>query len=301
MELFIKICIDFVEVTLGGLSVGSIYAVVAVGFVLIYRATDVLNFAQGELMMVGIYFCFYLMTRYHIPFLLAFLLTLIFSAVLGFLLELIFLRKLHGKPVFTMVMVTIALSILLKSVTMMLLGQDTHVFPRFIGIQPVHLLGISVLPISLLIVASVILLLVMLFFFFKYSNIGLAMRATAEDYDAAKMMGIETKKIFGLAWSISAVVAAIGGILYVQGEYVYPDIGYIGLKSFPAAILGGLDSILGALFGGLVIGVMEYWVGAYLEPFLGGGVKELVAFTLLILILMIKPYGFFGTEEIEKV
>ncbi|MDY7035126.1 MAG: branched-chain amino acid ABC transporter permease [Thermodesulfobacteriota bacterium] len=301
MEPFSTIGLEFFKVILDGISVGSIYAMVALGFVLIYKATDVLNFAQGELMMFGVYFCFYLMTSHNLPFLLALVVTILFAAALGILTEMVFLKPLLGEPIFSMVMVTIALSMLMKSVAGLLWGHDTYAFPKFIANDPVHILGVPVMPISLLTIGVVIIFMIVLFIFFGHSDTGLAMMATAGDQDAAKIMGININRMFALAWAIAAIIAGVGGILYAQSNYVYPDIGFIGLKSFPAAILGGLDSIVGALCGGLIIGLLENMVGIYLEPILGGGIKEMVAFILLILILMVKPYGLFGTKEIEKV
>ena len=301
MDPFSSTGLELFKVVLDGISVGSIYAMVALGFVLIYKATDVLNFAQGELMMVGVYFCFYLLTSHNIPFLLALFLTILFAALLGILTEIIFLKPLLGEPIFSMVMITIALSMLLKSAAGLLWGHDTYAFPKFIGNDSLNFMGVPVMPISLLTTGAVILLMIILYLFFRYSHTGLAMMATAGDQDAATIMGININRMFAITWSIAALIAVIGVFRYARSNFLYPDMGFIGVNSFPAAILGGLDGIIGGLCGGLIIGLMENLVGIYIEPFLGGGIKEMVAFILLILILMVKPYGLFGTKEIEKV
>lgn len=292
----------FLQLVVNGCVVGSIYALVALGFVLIYKASGVLNLAQGEFLMVGAYLYFAIITQFQVPLLHTFLLTLVFSFILGILIERLILRPMIGEPIISVIMVTLGLASVLRAIVQAFYGTDTRPFPEFFSQEPVTLSGIPVSISYIWSFISVIILVTLFSLFFKYTDTGIAMRATANDQQASMSMGISIKKIFAIAWSIAAVVSAIGGILLgnirggIDGSLVF-----LGLKVIPVVILGGLDSILGAILGGLLIGVFENLAGGYLDPFFGGGVKEVAPFIILVLILMIKPYGLFGTEEIERV
>jgi len=292
----------FFQLVINGLVVGSIYALVALGFVIIYKSSSVLNFAQGEFLVLGAYVCLAILAGSSVPFLAAFLLTLLFSAALGLTLERLILRPMIGEPVISVIMVTLGLSSILKAIVQGIWGTDTRPFPAVFPSTPVML---GPLPVSrgyLWSVACVAGLLVVFSVFFKYSRPGIAMRATAFSQQVALSMGISVKRIFALSWSIAAVVAAAGGILLgsIRGG-VDGSLAFLGLKVIPVAILGGLDSIGGAIVGGLVIGVLENLSGGYLDPIFGGGVKEVAPFVALVLILMVKPYGLFGKVQIERV
>lgn len=292
----------FFQLVINGLVVGSIYALVALGFVIIYKSSSVLNFAQGEFLVLGAYVCLAILAGSRVPFLAAFLLTLLFSAALGLTLERLILRPMIGEPVISVIMVTLGLSSILKAIVQGVWGTDTRPFPSVFPSTPVML---GPLPVSrgyLWSVACVAGLLVVFSVFFKYSRPGIAMRATAFSQQVALSMGISVKRIFALSWSIAAVVAAAGGVLLasIRGG-VDGSLAFLGLKVIPVAILGGLDSIGGAILGGLVIGVLENLSGGYLDPVFGGGVKEVAPFVALVLILMVKPYGLFGKVHIERV
>lgn len=295
MELFLQLVIN-------GLVVGSIYALVALGFVVIYKSSSILNFAQGEFLMLGAYVCLALVGTYRIPFLPAFALTLCFSALLGIALERAVLRPMIGEPVISVIMVTLGLSFVLKAVVQGIWGTDTRPFPHLFPTAPVM---IGPLPVSqgyLYSVASVAVLLVLFSIFFNYTRAGIAMRATAFSQPVALSMGISVKRIFALSWSIAAVVSAVGGVLLgsIRGG-ADGALAFFGLKVIPVVILGGLDSILGAIVGGLIIGVLENLSGGYLDPIFGGGVKEVAPFIALVAILAVKPYGLFGKVKIERV
>jgi len=292
----------FLQLVLNGLVVGSIYSLVALGFVVIYKSTSILNFAQGEFLMLGAYVCLTITTAGRVPFLGAFLLTMAFSVVLGLAMERIILRPMIGEPVISVIMVTLGLSSILKAVVQGIWGTDTKPFP---SIFPAHPVQIGPLPVSqgyLYSMASVAVLLVLFSLFFKFSRYGIAMRATAFSQQVALSMGISVKRIFALSWSIAAVVSAVGGILLggVRGG-VDGALAYFGLKVIPVVILGGLDSVLGAIVGGVVMGVLENLSGGYLDPIFGGGVKEVAPFIALVAILTFKPYGLFGKVKIERV
>ncbi len=291
----------FIQLVVQGLVTGSVYALVALGFVLIYKATGVINFAQGEFVLVGAYVCLWIVTAHHVPFWAAFLLTLAFSIALGLAVERVILRPMIGEPVISVIMVTIGLSLVLKSIVSGIWGTDIMVFPQVFPQQPVHFRGIVVDAIYLWTMGFAVFFLTVFALFFKYTSIGVAMRATADDQQAAQSMGISIKKVFAISWCVAAVVSAVGGILIGNINGVNITLSSFGLKVFPAVILGGLDSIPGAILGGFIIGILENLSGGYLDHFFGGGVKEVAPFVFLVIILMIKPYGLFGTEEIERV
>ncbi len=290
------------QLVLNGLVIGSIYALVALGFVIIYKSSSILNFAQGEFLMMGAYVCVAIFLRYHVPIAAAFLLTLAFSALLGVLLERVLLRPMIGEPVISVIMLTLGLASILKAIVQGIWGVETMPYPRIFPSDPVM---VGPLPVSqgyLWSMASVAVLLVLLSAFFKYTRAGIAMRATAFSQQVALSMGISVKHIFALTWSIAAVVSAIGGVLLggirggVDGAFAL-----FGLKVIPVVILGGLDSVLGAIVGGLVMGILENLSGGYLDPVFGGGVKEVAPFIALVAILAVKPYGLFGKVKLERV
>lgn len=292
----------FLQLALNGLVIGSIYALVGLGFVIIYKSSSILNFAQGELLMLGAYVCLAIFTTYRVPFLAAFALTLGFSVVLGVLLERLLLRPMIGEPVISVIMLTLGLASVLKAVVQGVWGTDVRPYPEIFPTRPVH---IGPLPVSqgyLYSMLSIAVLLLVFSVFFKFSRAGIAMRATAFSQQVALSMGISVKRIFALAWSIAAVVSAVGGVLLggirggVDGAFAL-----FGLKVIPVVILGGLDSVLGAIVGGVIMGVLENLAGGYLDPVLGGGVKEVAPFIALVGILAVKPYGLFGKVKIERV
>jgi branched-chain amino acid transport system permease protein len=288
---------------ISGLVLGSIYALVALGFAIIYKSTSVVNFAQGDFLMFGAYFCFSMVVEHRIPWFWAFVLTLLFSIALGLLVERLILRPMIGEPIIAIIMVTIGLSSVLRSIVTAVWGTQIQVYdpPLF----PETTIMIADIPISQVYLWSfglAVLLLALFGLFFKYSKAGVAMRATAFSNQVALSMGISVKQIFALAWCIAAVVSSIGGVLIGSINGINSQLSHFGLKVFPAVILGGLDSILGAALGGVIIGVLENLSDGVLKvAFDLQGIKEVAPFVFLVIILMIKPYGLFGTEEIERV
>ena len=292
----------FLQLGINGLVVGSIYALVALGFVIIYKSSGILNFAQGEFLLIGAYFFLAILEKGHVPLLPALALTVVCSVILGLLLERLVLRPMIGEPIISVIMVTLGLSSILRAVVQGIWGTDTHPFPAIFESAPIQ---IGPLPVSrgyLFSVATVAALLVLFTIFFRFARVGIAMRATAFSQQVALSMGISVKHIFAISWSIAAVVSALGGILLgaLRGG-IDGSLAVIGMKALPVVILGGLDSIGGAIVGGLIIGVLENLAGGYLDPVFGGGVKEVAPFVVLVLILMVKPYGLFGKVKIERV
>ncbi len=281
----------FLQLGLNGLVIGSIYALVALGFVIIYKSSSILNFAQGEFLMMGAYVCVALVASHHLPLWAALLVTMAFFGAFGVVLERVLLRRMIGEPIISVIMLTLGLASILKAVVQGIWGVETLPYPRIFPSDPVR---VGPLPVSqgyLWSMASVAVLLVLLSAFFKYTRAGIAMRATAFSQQVALSMGISVKHIFALTWSIAAVVSAIGGVLLggirggVDGAFAL-----FGLKVIPVVILGGL-----------VMGVLENLSGGYLDPVFGGGVKEVAPFIALVAILTVKPYGLFGKVKIERV
>jgi branched-chain amino acid transport system permease protein len=282
-----------------GLSMGSIYALVALGFVLIYKSTSILNLAQGEFLMVGAYICLSLTLDLKLNFIASFFLTLVFSVVLGLLVERLVLRPLIGEPIISIIMVTLGLTYILRGAVIMIWGNDIRQFNIFPE-KPIDLWGVKVTYLYLWSTGMSLALLSFFGVFFKYARTGIFMRAVADHQTAAQSMGISVKRVFALSWCIAAVVSSIGGILIGNIGGVGVSLSYIGLKVLPAVILGGLDSILGAIIGGLAVGVLEFLSAGYLDPYIPA-INEVFPFIVLVIVLMIRPYGLFGTEEIERV
>jgi branched-chain amino acid transport system permease protein len=291
----------FLQLLASGVVTGGIYALVAVGFVIVYKATGVINFATGELMMLGAFFAYTAMSAARAPFALALLVAVVAAGGLGALVERVVLRPLLGQRAISVIMVTIGLSSIFKGVAQMIWSGEYRSFPPIFPRAPL-LLGPVILPsrqVWPFAIALAAILLVGLGF--RFTRTGTAMRATAGDQQAAFAMGIDIRRVFSLSWSLAAVTAAIAGVVVGTIGGISPQLGAIGLRMFPVVILGGLDSIPGALVGGIAIGILENMAGGYLDPLLeGGGVKEVVPFVALVAIVMIRPYGLFGTREVER-
>jgi branched-chain amino acid transport system permease protein len=291
----------FLQLLVQGLAVGSVYSLVALGFVLIYKASGVINFAQGEFLMLGAYLCLSFLVQANLPLWAALALTIVVMALVALVLERLVLRPLIGEPVISIIMATIGLALVFKAATAVAWGTQLLSFPAIFPDLPIKLGQVIISQVYIWTFGTAMLLMVAFALFFKFTRLGIAMRATANSHQVALSMGISVKAIFALSWCISAVVSAIGGVLIGSINGVNITFSDFGLKVFPAVILGGLDSIPGAVIGGLVVGILENLSGGYLSRFFGGGVKEVAPFVFLVIILMIKPYGLFGTKEIERV
>jgi len=291
----------FFDLTVNGLMIGTMYALVALGFVLIYKATSVVNFAQGELVMFGGYIAAALISIYHLPLAVALPVLLGTMVVLGFVIERAVLRPLVGQQVISVVMVTIGLAQVLQGSAAMVWGAQTKNIPLPIRLDPYIVWEIYLSPIN--IVAALVsgAFLVAFAWFFRRSRLGIAMRAVANDQQAAMAVGISVRLVFALSWAIAGLTAAIGGVVWGSMLGVDTQLALVGLKVFPAVILGGLDSVPGAVVGGLMIGAIESVAAGYVDPYVGGGTKDFIPYVLMIVALMIRPYGFFGREIIERV
>ncbi|MBF0372675.1 MAG: branched-chain amino acid ABC transporter permease [Alphaproteobacteria bacterium] len=294
---------DFLfQLAVNGIIVGTLYGVVAMCFVLIYKSTQVVNFAQGEFMLIGAWVCWALLVHFHLPFWLGFLVTLAFMMAFGVLLQVVVLRPMIGEPIISIIMVTIGLSLFFQAAMKWMFGVNAQNFPRVFEADSVDIFGLSVQPAYLMSFVISILVMAGFFYFFKFSRFGLAMRATAFNQQVAQSLGISVKSVFAMAWAISAMVSALAGVVVGMVNGVSSALSFIGIKVFPAVILGGLDSIVGAVAGGLIIGLLENFAefadGQY---FHWGNMYSIAPFWVLIIILVIKPYGLFGTKNIERV
>mgnify|MGYP000238811529 FL=1 len=291
------------QLLVNGLIVGMLYGVVAMCFVLIYKSTQVVNFAQGEFLVLGAWVCLALVTNMQLPFFLAFIFTLVFMAAFGIIVQTVILRPLIGEPIISVIMVTIGLSIFMQSLMNWIFGNDAKRFPDVFGTSDiVSIGGLNVEVAYLLSLVLSIIIMGVFFWFFRFTRHGLAMRATAFDQQIAQSLGISVKQTFAMAWAISAVVSGVAGIVIGIVNSVSNSLAFVGIKVFPAVILGGLDSIVGAVVGGIIIGVLEnmaeYVDGQWLKI---GNLYTIAPFYVLIIILMIKPYGLFGTKDIERI
>ncbi|MDY7037706.1 MAG: branched-chain amino acid ABC transporter permease [Thermodesulfobacteriota bacterium] len=290
------------QLIIAGLSIGALYGLIGLGFVLIFKATDILNFAQGEAMMVGAYFCYVMMINLHVPFYIAIILTILFLVLVGAVTDSLVIHPLFGESILSIVMVTLGLSIFLKAVITIIFGSYSQLFPSPFPDESIAIVkGLFISYTQLWILLCSGILVTVFFLVFKYSKMGLAMRATANDQEASYLMGVNIKRIFAQTWGISFVVAGVGGVFLANLMSLSPDLSIIAIRVFPAIVLGGMESVPGAIIGGLIIGLAENIVGGYFDERLGGGTKDITGFVILFLLLIIKPYGLFGIKKIERV
>lgn len=284
-----------------GLLIGLMYSLIALGFVLVYKATDALNFAQGEFVMVAGFAVAGGLGAAGLPLWLVVLLVLAGMVGFGFGLERVVLRPLIGRPVVAILMATIGLAAILRGVGPLVWGAGTKALPLPVGDEPVVLGPLFIPPIQILGAGVSLLFLAGFGWFFLKSRKGIAMRAVADSQQVAMAMGIDVERYFALAWAMCGVVSALGGTIWGSMLGVDVNLSVVGLKVFPVVILGGLDSIPGAVLGGLIVGVVENVAAGFVDPYVGGGTKDFVPYLLMIVALMLRPYGIFGKPIIERI
>ncbi|NKC11738.1 MAG: branched-chain amino acid ABC transporter permease [Gammaproteobacteria bacterium] len=290
-----------IELMINGLLVGSLYSIVALGFVLIYKASDVINFAQGQFVMFAGYVIAFWLLSMNMHLALAAVLALVIMVAVGLFIEWAVLRHLIGRPVVAIIMATIGLAFFLEGFAQMLFGIETRSVPLPISDEPIFVGDILINKIELIACGVAGVGFAAVGWFFIKSRSGIALRAIADDQQVSLAMGINVRRYFGIAWAIAGVVALIGGVFWGNATGVDTQLALIGLKVFPVVILGGLDSIIGAIVAGLIIGLLESLAAGYLDPLVGGGTKDLTPYVVMILVLMFKPYGLFGKPIIERV
>jgi branched-chain amino acid transport system permease protein len=291
----------YVELCINGLLVGSLYSIVALGFVLIYKASSVINFAQGQFVMFAGYVIAFWILTFDFPVLVAAALAAVVMVVVGLVVEYLVLRHLIGQPVHSVIMATIGLAFFLEGFAQLLFGIETRNVPLPISDEPVFIGDILINGIELIAAGVSAVGFLAIGWFFIKSRYGIALRAIADDQQVSLAMGINVKRYFALAWGIAGIVALVGGIFWGNAIGVDTQLALIGLKVFPVVILGGLDSIVGAIVGGLIIGLVESLAAGFIDPLVGGGTKDLTPYVLMILVLMFRPYGLFGKHDIERV
>lgn len=290
------------QLILNGLIVGALYGVVAMSFVLIYKASRIVNFAQGEFLLIGAWTCWWLLTHWQLPFWIGFPITLAFMMAFGVILQVVVLRPMIGEPIISVIMVTIGLSIFFQALMKWMFGVFAKPFPQIFASQTVNVFGLEVQTVYVVSLGISLLIMAGFGWFFKYSRLGLAMRATAFDQQVAQSLGISVRHMFAMSWAISAMVSAVAGVTVGVVNGVSSALSFFGIKVFPAVILGGLDSVFGGVLGGLIVGVLENLAQYVDSQWLHwGNMYEIAPFYVLIVILMIKPYGLFGTKDIERV
>jgi branched-chain amino acid transport system permease protein len=280
-----------------GLVTGAAYGLVAMGFAIIYKSTGVVNFAQGEIVMLVAYIGFSVANTFHLSFFPLLLVMIPISMALGLVLERLFIRPMLGEPIFATVMVTVGLAVILRGVTIMIWGSEPYNFTAGISTEVVTIAGIPFYPAQLYLVAALAVVTFLSWLFLRFSRMGIAMRAVAANETAALLVGVSVSRIHALAWMLSSAIAAVAGLLIAINFKLAPDLWFQGLKSFPAVILGGMDSVVGAALGGIIIGLIENLSQGYI----GQGMREISGFIVIIIVLMVRPYGLFGNREIERV
>jgi branched-chain amino acid transport system permease protein len=280
-----------------GLVSGATYGLIAMGFALIYKSTGVVNFAHGELVMLTAYISFSLSNTFGLSFFPLMALTIPIAMLLGLVLERLFIRPMLGEPIFAIVMVTVGLAVILRGVTIMIWGPDPYTFNAGISTEVVYLGTVPFYPAQLYMIAALGVMTFIAWAFLRFSRMGIAMRAVAAHETAALLVGISVSRIHAIAWMLSSALAAVAGVLFAANFKMAPDLWFQGLKSFPAVILGGMDSVIGAAAAGIIIGLVENLFQGYV----GQGLREITGFIVIIIVLMVRPYGLFGSKDIERV
>jgi len=286
-----------INLTSSGLAIGAIYGLIAMSFAVIYKSTGLLNFAQGEIAMIVAYAAFTISTYTQgNPYLVA-AGAIVFAIVFTLLIERLVIRPMMGEPMFALIMVTIGLSIVLRSSVVFLWDAYPHSLGLEVGNELITIGGTRVRSGQLFVFAALLVSIIGFYAFFRWSRFGIAMRAVASDDRTALLMGVSSARVQSVAWAASGVLSGIAGVMFAITYELSPGMFTLGLKAFPATILGGLDSVIGSAVGGLIIGVTENFVGGYLSS----GLKEVAGFVVIVIILMVRPFGLFGEKRIERV
>jgi branched-chain amino acid transport system permease protein len=293
----------FLQLVITGLSLGMVYALIAIGFVIILKCSNAFNIAQGHFVMLGGYLGYTFLVAFHLPIWLSIIAAIAVAIVMGLIIERLALRPLLGQPVLAVVMMTIALASVIEGIAILAWGGEYKTYHDVLPVINLKIGAISIPPETLigLIVAGIVVAILM--GIFRFTKAGLAMRATAEDEQVVRSSGIRVTVVYALAWIIACVVGVIGGILLGGVSGVMTSLADIGLKAMAVVILGGLDSIGGAIIAGLILGVLENVASGYLDPLMpsGGGLANVFPFLVMIIVLIIRPYGLFGLKRIERI
>src|SRR6266851_2400150 len=295
----------FLQLVFAGIALGCIYALIGLGFSIIFKASEVINFAQGELLLVGAYVVSSGVFNWHLGFLVSVLLGVVVTVLIGLLFERFVLQRMIGRPVFSILMITIGLDTILR--TGVIVGCGSNPIPAaapYTVTSGFNIGGVHLGANDLLTIMVTVIMCALIFYFFQYTRYGLAMRATALDQEAALAVGINIRTVYALAWGIAAAIATIGGVFLAIGTFsIDTTLGSAALLAFPAIILGGIDSVAGAVVGGIIIGLVQDLTAGYenYAHFLGAGIHQITPYLVMILVLLIRPYGLFGTRKVERI
>jgi len=292
---------ELLQFTITGLTVGMVYALIALGFVLVWKSSGVANLALGQLVLLSSWFTYGMLVQFGLPFWIGFIFVLVFAVLLGWIVERFILRPLIAQPILSLITITLGLAYFIEGVVVFIWPRSVAALPRLFPVEPFHI-GTAVVSQQYLWAAVISLALFgLLSLFFRYHKMGIAMRATADDQRAVQACGIPVTKIFSRSWMLACVLAAVGGILMSSIGGITFGLAHTGLKAFSVVILGGLDSFLGAMIAGPIIGLAENLGEGYLTPLTWPGVREVIPFIIIIIVMFVKPYGLFGEERIERI
>lgn len=280
-----------------GLATGAIYGLVAIGFAVVYKATRVINFAQGEMMMLNAYLAYSIAIHTGAGFWALVPMVLVASVAVGLVIEHLLIRPMIGEPPISIVMLTVGLAISLRSLVILIWGAEPMILPVTPSNAIINLWGVRFYATQLIAITCLLVVIAGFFVFYRYTRAGLAMRAASSNETVALLMGIDVRRIYALAWVLAAMSGGLAGLLISTIYELGPDMFAFGLRAFPAVILGGLDSVIGSAVSGLIIGVLEN-LG---EGYIGRGLKEIAGFAVILIVLMVRPYGLFGTRDVERV
>ena len=284
-----------------GLMLGTVYTVIAFGFITIYRTTQVLNMAQGEYFLLGAYMMYLVLVQMNMPLWVSLPIAIVLMALVGSATERVALRPMVGQPIFGIILMTLGLSIFLRGIIVLVWSDLIRPLPPIFGSGGVNLMGITVPTQYVWFSAISIIIFIALMYFYDRTKIGLMMTAAADDMQVAQSCGVGVNRITSAAWMIASVVTGIGGFLLCSITGVFPEMGSLGLRSLAVVLAGGMESFRGAMIMGPVVGAIEFLAAGYLDPYVGGGIREVVAFALLIVFLFFRPQGLFGWKIIERV
>lgn len=288
---------EVLQLLISGISQGCVYGLIALGFVLIYKATEMVNFAQGDMMMLGAFTAFTFINILGFPFVWGLLATIAVMAATGVLIERVVLRPMIGEPPFAVLMITIGLGFILRAIAGAIWGNDPKSITSPLAGGVLRVDGVAIGYENIAIIAGTVLLCLALFGFFRFTRLGVAMQAASQNQLAAYYCGIPVKRVYSIVWALAAAIAATAGVLVAPITLIDPMMGFVGIKAFAAAIVGGFGSLQGAMAGGLLIGIVEQFAGLYLPT----GFSDTSAYVILLLMLFIRPEGIFATMQRKKV
>ena len=292
---------ELLQFLITGIAVGMVYALIALGFALIWKSSSVANLALGQIVLVSSWFTYAMLVQAQFPLWLAFPLVILFALALGWIIERFALRPLIAQPILALITVTLGIGYFIEGVVTFIWPWSVDALPRLFPREVIHIGPAVVSQEYVWVVGICLLVFALLTLFFRYHKMGIAMRATADDQMAVQACGIPVTAVFSRSWMFACVVAAIGGILISSIGGITHGLVQTGLKAFSVVILGGLDSFIGAIIAGPIIGLCESLGGGYLTPFLWAGVKDIIPFIIIIIVMVIKPYGLFGEVRIERI